>query len=174
MIKRIFGYVLAGALLAGLPVMAQKGSTSGPTQVKDVDKNERQRFQLPASFSFAAGSMYSDKQSFQVPSGKIMVIEQVTPYCDLGASASPAMAMLTVTAISNGTYMHHYIPVDVNKWTGTGGLLYNTASSVKLTRIYADPDTQLSVTFSRRTDNNVAVGSNSCHTGITGYYVDVQ
>lgn len=87
------------AAFAAPGAFAQKGSTSGPTQVRDVDAAHRQPVVGNVMASIPSGTHYkSSNVLYTVPAGKKLVVDTVS----LEASAPATGQMVSITFVCQG------------------------------------------------------------------------
>ena len=136
-------------------------STANPVPVKNVEKEVQQPFQQKVDWTndptYSGGG-----GSFTVPTGKRLVIEQIS--CQVGLTQGQAMAFSVQTTV-NGIFAAHRFILDLSP---VGGGAYAHYWFVdRLVRIYADAGTTVSVDVP-----NTLGGDGAGWSTISGYLMD--
>ena len=136
-----------------------------PVYVRDVDNPARQPFHVELyDFRMIAGDTLST-DSFIVPAGKRLVIEQVSGR--FTAPAGQTLDLVVQTGPSEAPATHYYLPVrqgPLAPLSGDGFVLN------QLSRQYAEPGSNVGVILQRRGGTD---GEASGLMTFTGYLVDV-
>jgi len=144
-------------------VQPVSAATRPALQVQDVDTAGRQPFQLFLEWDNDPTQL-GGGTSLTVPTGKRLVIEQVSATVGLSQGAAYALKIRTwVNKIyATQIFMMNQSPI-------VGGKYPATWLVDRLVRIYADPDTTVDIYI----DNNLGGdGAGTC--AISGYLLDVQ
>jgi hypothetical protein len=144
-------------------------TASNPVPVQGV--HARQAVQLNLSFSMNAGTTFNFEtyqdgsfQPYTVPSGKRLVIELGSAFCNVPAGQTiiwPIVSSSIGSGFANVTFNQHF--------DGTDGT--NSFYSLSLAGpLYADPATQVTVSWNRSGSS----GQANCQFSATGHLEDIQ
>jgi hypothetical protein len=143
---------VAGAVTVG-------NGAAAPVLVRDVDRSARQPFSHAGATTFGGGA-FAPSMSFNVPAGKILVIETVSMKVELSDGSNVRASFGTV---SGGNATEFFLPMTGTPWASF--LRFQTTQQV---RIHADPGTQVSSIIER---NGGFPGGNAWFS-VAGYLVD--
>ena len=129
---------------------------------RDADNAARQPFQVHG-FPDIGDGYYFATFSFNVPAGKRLVMEYVSAIVNVPSGQK--VAVWVNANQGSGPVSHYVVPTSL----GAFNQLTETFAVGQLTRIYADPSTQVDVVV----DRNAGVGFTSANVSVSGYLVNV-
>ena len=147
--------------ITGTPTVQLDDSATNPVFVRDVDRPTAQPFQYEAIVTLGEGDG-GQNTSIPVPSGKLLVIEQVSAAAFASADQRISFSILTHVAPDNAMRPHYL--QSTKEEIGSGTNLYTVSQQ---TRIYADtPGAAARITRAGTT------GTVTARFTVSGYFVN--
>lgn len=147
--------------ITGTPTVEVGNEASNPVLTRDVDRPTAQPFQYVAIVTLGEGDGGQNTE-IPVPSGKLLVIEQVSAFAIVSADQRLNFSILTHVAPDNAMRPHYL--QSTKEEIGSGTNLYTVSQQ---TRIYADtPGAAARITRAGTT------GTVTARFTISGYFVN--
>ena len=135
-------------------------AAASPVLVRDVDRSAPQPFSYSTATSFPGTSDFAGPMTFNVPAGKILVIETVSMKVEVAAGSNLRAAFAT---FSGGVASEFYLPM-----TGTPWGAFQRFQTTQQVRIHADPGAQVWTLVQREG----ALPGGAAWFNVAGYLVD--